>query len=115
MAAWTEAYANSATVGATEYSLTNNSTTIAARTDKATYQVFLDTSTLVGGDQYQIRILEKCRSSSTQRRVMSAILTGGMADSWQSPALMLGNGWDVTVQKLTGTDRAIEWSIRAYA
>jgi hypothetical protein len=45
---------------------------------------------------------------------MSAILTGGTADLWISPALMLGNGWDVTVQKLTGTDRVIEWSIRAY-
>lgn len=114
MAAWTEAYANSATIGATQYSLTNNSTTIASQTTKGTYQVFLDTSTLVGGDQFEIRILEKCRSTSTQRRAMSAVLTGGMTDSWQSPALMLGNGWDVTVQKLAGTDRAIEWSIRAY-
>lgn len=114
MAAWTEPYASSATIGSTQFSLTNGSTTIASRTDKGTYQVFLDTSAMVAGDQFEIRILEKCQASSTQRRVMSAVLTGGMADSWQSPALMLGNGWDVTVQKLAGTDRSIEWSIRAY-
>jgi hypothetical protein len=114
MAAWTEAYAGSATIGSTQFSLPNNSTTLTPITTKATYQTFLDTSAMVAGDQYEIRILEKCQSSSSQRRVMSAILTGGMADSWQSPALMLGNGWDVTMQKLAGTDRAIEWSIRAY-
>lgn len=115
MAAWTEPYTGSATIGTTAFSLPNNSTTPANITTKATYQVFLDTSAMVGGDQFEIRVLEKTRTSGTQRRVMSAILTGGMADSWQSPALMLGNGWDVTIQKLTGTDRAIEWSIRAYA
>lgn len=114
MAAWTEPFVGSALIGATQFSLTNGNTTIASQTAKGTYQVFLDTSAIGAGDQYEIRILEKCRSSSTQRRAMSAILTGGMADSWQSPALMLGNGWDVTVQKLSGTDRTIEWSIRSY-
>jgi hypothetical protein len=114
MAAWTEAFVGSATIGSTQYSCPNASTTLTPRTDKATYQIFLDTAAIIAGDQFEIRILEKCRTGSTQRRLMSAILTGAMADSWQSPALMLGNGWDVTLQKLAGTDRAIEWSIRAY-
>ncbi len=115
MTAWTEAYSGSATIGTTQFSLPNNSTTLTPITAKATYQVFLDTAAIVAGDQYEIRILEKVQSSGTQRRLMSAILTGGTADEWASPALMLGNGWDVTVQKLAGTDRTLEWSIRAYA
>ncbi len=115
MAAWTEPYTGSATIGTTAFSLPNNSTTLANITTKGTYQIVLDTSAVVDGDQFEIRILEKARTSGTQRRAMSAVLTGGMADLWMSPALMLGNGWDVTIQKLSGTDRAIEWSIRAYA
>jgi hypothetical protein len=114
MAAWTEAYANSATIGTAQYSLTNNSTTIASQTTKGTYQIVLDLAAVATADQFEIRVLEKARTSGTQRRAMSAIITGGMTDLWFSPALMLGNGWDVTVQRLDGTDRAIEWSIRAY-
>lgn len=114
MAAWTESFIGTATIGTTEYSLPNASTTLTPRTEKATFQAILDTSAVVAGDQFEIRILEKARAAGTQRRLMSAILTGGTTDLWISPAMMLGNGWDITVQKLAGTDRLIEWSIRAY-
>lgn len=115
MAAWTEPYSGTATIGTTAFSLPGNSTTPSNITTKATYQIAIDATNIVSGDQFEIRVLEKVRSAGVQRRVMSAILTGGTTDFWMSPALMLGNGWDVTVQKLAGTDRAIEWSIRAYA
>ena len=29
-----------------------------------------------------------------------------------TPALVLMHGWDMTILKLAGTDRSIEWSIR---
>lgn len=112
--AWTEAYSDSATIGTTEYSITNDSTTIAAQTAKGTYQIVLDVSALASADQFEIRILEKARASGTQRRLMSAVLSGASSELWMSPAVMLGNGWDVTLKKLAGTDRAIEWSVRAY-
>ena len=110
-----EAYANSATISTTEYSLPNNSTTPASITTDGVFQVFLDTSTMTVTEQYEIKIKEKCRSASTQREIYTAVLTGTMASTWVSPSLILLHGWDVTVKKLAGTDRSIEWSIRQVA
>ena len=112
--AWTETFAGAATIGTTEHSLTNNSTTIASRTDKVALSVVLDFSALAAGDQYEVRILEKCRTSTGQHRLMSATITGTMANIWMSPTMTLGNGWDVTVQKIAGTNRSINWSLRAF-
>ena len=110
-----EAYANSATVGTTEYSCSNNSTTIATQTDDGVYQVFLDLNAMAAGDEFQIRVLEKCRSSGTQRAVFVASVVGVQGELWCSPSLILLHGWDVTLKKIAGTDRAIEWSIRKVA
>jgi hypothetical protein len=110
-----EAYANSASVSTTEYSLTNNSTTIATQTDDGVYQVFLDLNALAAGDEYQIRVLEKVQSAGTQRAVFVAYVVGAQGELWCSPSLILLHGWDVTLKKISGTDRTIEWSIRKVA
>lgn len=110
-----EAYTNSATISSTEYSLPNNSTTPASITDDGVYQVFIDTGNMAIGDQYRIKIKEKITSGGTQREIYAAVLTGVMADNWVSPSLILLHGWDVTIQKLAGTDRSFGWSIRKVA
>lgn len=112
----TEAYAGSAAIGTTEYSCPNagNYSSANAITDDGVYQVFLDTSDMVQGDQLQVRIYEKCRSTDTQRIIYEAILTGTMADSWVSPSLILLHGWDVTLDALSGTI-TVNWSIRKVA
>lgn len=112
--ALTELYAGSAAIGATEYSAPNASTTLASITTDGVLQVFLDTSDMVIGDQLRIRIKEKCRSSSTQRVIYEAILSGTMADTWVSPSLVMLHGWDVTLEALAGTI-TVEWSIRSVA
>lgn len=111
---WTEAFTNTATIGTTPHSLTNNSTVIAARTDKGTYQVVIDLAALASGDQFELRVLEKARTTSDQRRLLSSFISGGGSEILMTPPLMLGNGWDITLTKLAGTDRSIDWSIRAY-
>lgn len=110
-----EAFAGTATIGTTEYSCPNAGTTLTPRTDDGVYQVFIDSSAMAFGDQYQLRIYEKVRSSGSQRVIYEAILSGTMADSWVFPTLLLTHGWDVTLKKLSGTDRAFEWSIRQVA
>ena len=99
-------------VDSTEWSCTTDATGPAANTTAGVYQVFLDTNDMVAGDQLQIRIYEKCRSGDTQRVIYEAILTGLMAATWVSPALMLLNGWDVTLKTLAGTSITVLWSIR---
>lgn len=112
----TEAYAGTAAIGATEYSAPNAATYSAgsAITADGVYQVFLDTSDMVAGDQLQIRIYEKCQSTDTQRVIYESVLTGTMAETWVSPSLILLHGWDVTLDALSGTI-TVNWSIRKVA
>jgi hypothetical protein len=109
------AFADTATIGTTEYSLPNDSTTLTPRTETGVFQVFIDTSAMQVGDQYEINVYEKVISGGSQVGIYQAVITGVMADSWVSPSLILSIGWDVTVKKLAGTDRSIGWSIRQVA
>ena len=113
----TEAFSGTFLVTTTEYSAPNAATYSAgsARTEDGVYQVFLDTSDMVAGDQLQIRIYEKCRSVDTQRIIYESILAGTMADTWVSPSLILLHGWDVTLDTLAGTSIQVSWSIRKVA
>lgn len=112
----TEAFSGSATIGVTEYSLSNNSTTLAAQTAVGCYQLFLDLNALTATEEYEVRCYEKVRSADTQRIVWRATISGALAaPAWASPALLLLNGWDFTVDKIAGTDRVITWSIRKAA
>jgi hypothetical protein len=113
----TEAFSGTATITTTEFSAPNNANYSAgsARTEDGVYQVFLDVSNLVAGDQLQIRIYEKCRAGDTQRIVYESILSGAQADMWVSPSLILLHGWDVTLDTLAGTTIIVNWSIRQVA
>lgn len=109
----TESFVGSATIDTTEFSLPNNSTSLSARTDAGFYQVLLDLNALAFGDEFLLKVYEKVLSGGTQRLAMSATLFGGMVPKiYTLPLLGLLNGWDVTLDKIAGTNRSIEWSIR---
>ena len=110
-----EVYSGTEAVATTEHSMVNDSSSIAAITTDGVYQIWLDLSDMVAGDQLQIRIYEKCRSGDTQRVAYQAILTGvQMAPLWVSPSLILMHGWDATLDALAGTITVL-WSIRQVA
>ena len=109
-----EAYSGTASISTTEFSCPNNSTTLTPVTADGVYQVFLDTSDMVEGDQLQIRIYEKCRSADTQRIIYEFVLTDTMAATWVTPSLILLHGWDLTLNALAGTI-TVNWSIRKVA
>ena len=109
-----EAYSGTASISTTEFSCPNNSTTLTPVTADGVYQMFLDTSDMVEGDQLQIRIYEKCRSADTQRIIYEAVLTDTMAATWVTPSLILLHGWDLTLDALAGTI-TVNWSIRKVA
>lgn len=113
MSAWFEYSSTTFTYTTTEKSCIGD-TVLQSLTDKGTFQIFMNMSALTAGDQYEIKIKDKPTDGSSQLVVYSAIVTGAMMSVWVSPALMLGYGWDVTIQKLAGTDRAIPSSIRWY-
>lgn len=107
----TQAYTGIGSISTTEYSLVNNSTTLASSTNVGVYQVFIDTTILAGGDQYEIKIKEKI-SAGTQIAIYIATLDGKQGTPFVTPTLVLMEGWDVTMKKLAGSDRTFAWSIR---
>lgn len=112
-----EAYSGTEAVSTTEWSLVTDTSydTADASTTDGVYQVWLDVSDMIAGDQLQIRIYEKCRSGDTQRIAYQAVLSGAQADPlWVSPSLILMHGWDVTLDALAGTITVL-WSIRQVA
>lgn len=109
---------NSATIGTTEYSLPANAnySSGSPQTDACYLQIWLDLNALISGDQYEMRIYEKVRSADTQRVVQTITFTGIQPEPiYVHPALHLRNAWDVTLDKLAGTDRSISWSLRKVA
>lgn len=110
-----ELYSGTEAVGATEHSCTTDTSGPDSDNTDGVFQVFLDVSDMVAGDQLQIRIYEKVRSADTQQIVYEAILTGAQAQPiWVSPSLVLLHGWDVTLDALAGTI-TVNWSIRQVA
>lgn len=112
----TQAYSGTHTSWATEYSLTNASTSLATRTDAGVYQLFLDLSTLASGDTYTIRVYETVVALGTRRVVVEHVVTGAQSPPiWAFPSLVLMNGWDMSLVGTGNSSRSIAWSIRKVA
>lgn len=107
------AFEGSETVGTTEHSMTTDTAGPDAETSDGVFQAFLDLNALAAGDVFEFRAYEAVATSGgTQRAVYSARFAGAQGTPvWASPSLILGVGWDMTVKKVSGTDRAIVWRI----
>lgn len=110
-----EAFTGSAvTISTTEWSLTTGTSGPDVETSDGIFQCFVDLGTAIAaGDVFEFRCYEKALSGGTQRLCYSARVAGAQsAPIWASPCLVLINGWDMTLKKIAGTDRAMDWSIR---
>jgi hypothetical protein len=109
-----EAHSGSPTIGSTEYSLPNGSTTLTPRTTPGIYSLMLDLAALASGDSFRVRIYEKATASASQRLLRDELIVGLQEEPlYVAPALHLMHGWDFTLVKVTGTDRQIPFSIRS--
>ena len=112
-----EAFSGTEAVSTTEWSCPRDASYDIAQpqTTDGIYQVFLDVSDMVGGDELQIRVYEKVRSGDTQRIVWQSNLFGPQSPPiWVSPTLVLLHGWDVSLDAISGTVTVL-WSIRLVA
>lgn len=76
--------------------------------------IVIDCSNIAAGDVFQVRLLEKTQASSdTQREWLSTPLTTSNNGTFISPMFPLIHGWDWTIQKISGTDRTFDISVRA--
>jgi hypothetical protein len=104
------------TVGASELSIVSGTTTLQTITDDGIYQLWVDAGVMAKGDEFAIRIYEKVEATGgTKKQVFKVILSDVQSEIFVTPTLILMHGWDMTIQKIAGTDRAFDASIRKIA
>lgn len=104
---------DSATISTTEYSLPNDGTTLTPQTDDALLQAFVDFGAMATGDVYEWKLYEKVNGTgATQRVVDTGRRYGAQTRPLVIPLQLFAHGWDLTVKKISGTDRSIGWSLR---
>lgn len=106
------AYNDSASISTSEYSLPNDTTSgvPSSITTDGIYAIKIYGASLVAADQFRFRIYEKILSGGTQRVLYECFITG-LSPALVFPSITLGNGWDITLLKVAGTDRTFEWNI----
>ena len=107
-----EFFAGTQSVSTTEWSLATDAAGPTAQTTDGVFQLFIDANAVTGSDLFQLRLYEKAQSSDTQRVAGEWWIGKTGTPVIVLPAMVLINGWDFTLLKVTGTDRTITWSIR---
>ena len=117
MAITIAAFEGSETVSTTEHSMTTDTAGPDTETSDGIFQAFVDLNALAAGDSFEFKAYETVATSGgTQRLVYSARFAHTQSmPVWVSPTLVLGVGWDMTLKKISGTDRAINWRISSVA
>lgn len=101
------------TVGTTELSIVSGTTTLQTVTDDGVYQLWVDPSAMAKGDEFSIKCYEKVEGTGGTKRVFAEwTLLGAQSRAFVTPTFILINGWDMTITKIAGTDRAFDASIR---
>ena len=111
-----EAYTRTAlTVSTVELSLVSGTSALQAITTAGSYQLWLDAANMAKGDEFQVRVIEAARAAGTGRELAEFSLKGVQTEVFFTQHFILLNGWDFTIKKIAGTDRAFDASIRKAA
>lgn len=105
----------SGVMGTPEWSMRAHTAGPSYSTDQGIYQVFINTSGMAQGDEYQFKVYDKATgfTGDLSLPIYQFNLIGPQSPPiYVTPSLILGSGWDVTLRKITGTDRHLYWSIR---
>ena len=101
------------TVGTTELSVVSGTTTLSTITTAGVYQLWVDPGNMAKGDEVSIRAYEKVEATGGTKKVFAQwSLLGVQSEVFVTPTFILINGWDFTITKIAGTDRAFDASIR---
>lgn len=112
--ALSEAFTWSAvTISTSSKFLSSGTTTSSPITTPGLYQLFLDTSSVAAGDEFEAGFTEKVLSGGTAFRVVIARFIGAQPEMFISPAFQVAHGGDFDLIKKVGTDRTFNASLRA--
>jgi hypothetical protein len=100
-------------VSTTELSIVNGNSTPAADTTPGFYVLCIDgVANMAKGDEFLVKVKEKAATGGTQRIVQEFRLRHAQSSiSWAVP-YPLAAGWDMTIQRIAGSDRTFDISIR---
>ena len=77
------------------------------------YQLWVDPGNMAKADEFRIRAYEKVEATGGTKKVFAQwSLLGVQSEVFVTPTFILMNGWDFTITKVAGTDRAFDASIR---
>jgi hypothetical protein len=103
---------DSATISTTEYFLASDSTSATYQTSDCALEVWLDLANMALNDDFRVRVYEAV-NGGTNRTVFDTTYS-----DVQDPPLkrievgIVGEGWEVSIIRTGGSDRAIAWSLR---
>jgi hypothetical protein len=104
------------TVGGSELSVVSGTTSLQTITDDGVYQLWVDAGNMAKGDEFRVKAYEKVEGTGGTKKVFAQwSLLGVQSEVFVTPTFILINGWDFTIQKLAGSDRAFDASIRKVA
>lgn len=105
---------NNVTITNTETSLAvdGGSTTLQTVTDKGFYTFILRSTAVTKGDEFTWRVYEKASTGATKVKLCDGTISDALPSQMMIPQLVLGIGWDITLQRTGGSNRAFYWSIR---
>lgn len=101
-------------VSTTELSLTGGTSSLQVRTEAGMIEVWAYVQSLAAGDVFQVAAYEKIAGAGgTQRKRILGVISDFQNGWWRSERFEVGIGWEVSIQKLAGTDRTVEASVRS--
>lgn len=105
------------TISTTEISIISGTSTLQNNSTAGVYQLIVDgiAASMAKGDRFKIQIYEKALSGGTKQKLFSATLADVQSSLFITPTMILMWGWDMTLIKTAGTDRAFTASIRKVA
>lgn len=105
---------NAATITDTETSLAvdGGSTSLQTITDKGFYTLLLRSTAVTKGDEFRLKVYEKASTGASKAVILDVTLSDSLPSQYMIPQLVLGLGWDMTLQRTGGSNRAFSWSIR---
>jgi hypothetical protein len=111
----TESYElDNVTVTNTELSVVSGTTSLATDTTDGAYQLWLDgVANMAKGDRFVVKMYEKVEGTGGTKKVVHQwTLANVQSRVFVTPVLILMNGWDFTVTRTAGSNRAFDASIR---
>lgn len=104
------------TVGTTELSIVSGTTTLQNDATDGYFELIVDDrANMAKGDEFQITVYEKCLTGGTKKVLFRTSIADVQSELFAFPGRILMHGWDMTLKKIAGTDRAFDASIRQVA